>query len=103
MLTFTGQFYVNERHLNFISVSYFAIFLLFYLAEFSVDTLRLAGWMIITSPCTVIESTRDREHTCYFVLEVSRQHSLKMYICTHWSQYIPGSQQNTLSKTRTHV
>ena len=64
MLTFAGQFYVNDGHLNFISVSYFVIFLLFYPAEFSVDTLRLAGWTIITSPCTIIESTLDREHTC---------------------------------------
>ena len=29
-----------------------------------VDTLHLAGWVIITSPCTMTESTHDREHTC---------------------------------------
>ena len=69
MLTFAGQFYINDGHLNFISLPYFAIFPNFRICKFSVDTLRPAGWTIITSPCTVIESTRDREHTCSFVLE----------------------------------
>ena len=62
MLTFAGQFYVNDGHLNFISLPYFGIFPNFRICKFSVDMLRPAGWTIITSPCTlerahVIEST----------------------------------------------
>ena len=65
MLTFAGQFYVNDGHLNFISLPYFAIFPNLQICKFSVDMLRPAGWTIITSPC-MLERAHESTHVLLF-------------------------------------